>query len=281
MVIQSIQNINPIDVKKEPLISEEFVDIDLPRNSLVINVYDALDNFLLQQIYKPSEYVVDFDSEESFLQNIQRIISTDNNLNQNGIYNLEYYFVNDVFKSLDNQEYNFIVTEVSSDRREVRINPKSNDVDFIDDLNQFKNYIQINVDLRDKINQKVEEFINTFSDDFYNKIPQIISTIQIETDSGNIDLLKYIFPLTSGDFDEQGFLDGLVSDVQKTKDNVTKNIKLNIVKKSEYKQLIDNYSDSPNEESLNSIETYVFGYFKSNLYTEIDKVLEISLLGLE
>lgn len=281
MVIQSIQNINPIDVKKEPLISEEFVDIDLPRNSLVINVYDALDNFLLQQIYKPSEYVVDFDSEESFLQNIQRIISTDNNLNQNGIYNLEYYFVNDVFKSLDNQEYNFIVTEVSSDRREVRINPKSNDVDFIDDLNQFKNYIQINVDLRDKINQKVEEFINTFSDDFYNKIPQIISTIQIETDSGNIDLLKYIFPLTSGDFDEQGFLDGLVSDVQKTKDNVTKNIKLNIVKKSEYKQLIDNYSDSPNEESLNSIETYVFGYFKSNLYTEIDKVLEISLLGLD
>lgn len=147
MVIQSIQNINPIDVKKEPLISEEFVDIDLPRNSLVINVYDTLDNFLLQQIYKPSEYVVDFDSEESFLQNIQRIISTDNNLNQNGIYNLEYYFVNDVFKSLDNQEYNFIVTEVSSDRREVRINPKSNDVDFIDDLNQFKNYIQINVDL--------------------------------------------------------------------------------------------------------------------------------------
>jgi len=281
MVIQSIQNINPIDVKKEPLISEEFIDIDLPKNSLVINVYDALDNFLLQQIYKPSEYVVDFDSEESFLQSIQRIISTDNNLNQNGIYNLEYYFLNDVFKSLDNQEYNFIVTEVSSDRREVRINPKSNDVDFIDDLNRFKNYIQINVDLRSKINQKVEEFINTFSDDFYNKIPQIISTIQIETDSGNIDLLKYIFPLTSGDFDEQGFLDGLVSDVQKTKDNVTKNIKLNIVKKSEYKQLIDNYSDSPNEESLNSIETYVFGYFKSNLYTEIDKVLEISLLGLD
>lgn len=281
MVIQSIQNINPIDVKKEPLISEEFIDIDLPKNSLVINVYDALDNFLLQQIYKPSEYVVDFDSEESFLQSIQRIISTDNNLNQNGIYNLEYYFLNDVFKSLDNQEYNFIVTEVSSDRREVRINPKSNDVDFIDDLNRFKNYVQINVDLRSKINQKVEEFINTFSDDFYNKIPQIISTIQIETDSGNIDLLKYIFPLTSGDFDEQGFLDGLVSDVQKTKDNVTKNIKLNIVKKSEYKQLIDNYSDSPNEESLNSIETYVFGYFKSNLYTEIDKVLEISLLGLD
>ena len=281
MVIQSIQNINPIDVKKEPLISEEFIDIDLPKNSLVINVYDALDNFLLQQIYKPSEYVVDFDSEESFLQSIQRIISTDNNLNQNGIYNLEYYFLNDVFKSLDNQEYNFIVTEVSSDRREVRINPKSNDVDFIDDLNRFKNYIQINVDLRSKINQKVEEFINTFSDDFYNKIPQIISTIQIETDSGNIDLLKYIFPLTSGDFDEQGFLDGLVSDVQKTKDNVTKNIKLNIVKKSKYKQLIDNYSDSPNEESLNSIETYVFGYFKSNLYTEIDKVLEISLLGLD
>jgi len=281
MVIQSIQNINPIDVKKEPLISEEFVDIDLPKNSLVINVYDALDNFLLQQIYKPSEYVVDFDSEESFLQSIQRIISTDNNLNQNGIYNLEYYFLNDVFKSLDNQEYNFIVTEVSSDRREVRINPKSNDVDFIDDLNRFKNYIQINVDLRGKINQKVEEFINTFSDDFYNKIPQVISTIQIETDSGNIDLLNYIFPLTSGDFDEQRFLNGLVSDVQKTKDNVTKNIKLNIVKKSEYKQLIDNYSDSPNEESLNSIETYVFGYFKSNLYTEIDKVLEISLLGLE
>jgi len=281
MVIQSIQNINPIDVKKEPLISEEFIDIDLPKNSLVINMYDALNNFLLQQIYKPSEYVVDFDSEESFLQSIQRIISTDNNLNQNGIYNLEYYFLNDVFKSLDNQEYNFIVTEVSSDRREVRINPKSNDVDFIDDLNRFKNYIQINVDLRGKINQKVEEFINTFSDDFYNKIPQVISTIQIETDSGNIDLLNYIFPLTSGDFDEQRFLNGLVSDVQKTKDNVTKNIKLNIVKKSEYKQLIDNYSDSPNEESLNSIETYVFGYFKSNLYTEIDKVLEISLLGLE
>jgi len=281
MVIQSIQNINPIDVKKEPLISEEFIDIDLPKNSLVINMYDALNNFLLQQIYKPSEYVVDFDSEESFLQSIQRIISTDNNLNQNGIYNLEYYFLNDVFKSLDNQEYNFIVTEVSSDRREVRINPKSNDVNFIDDLNRFKNYVQINVDLRGKINQKVEEFINTFSDDFYNKIPQVISTIQIETDSGNIDLLNYIFPLTSGDFDEQRFLNGLVSDVQKTKDNVTKNIKLNIVKKSEYKQLIDNYSDSPNEESLNSIETYVFGYFKSNLYTEIDKVLEISLLGLE
>jgi len=281
MVIQSIQNINPIDVKKEPLISEEFVDIDLPKNSLVINVYDALDNFLLQQTYKPSEYVIDFDSEESFLQSIQRIVSTDNNLNQNGIYNLEYYFVNDVFKVLDNQQYNFIVTEVSSDRREVRINPQSNDVDFIDDLNRFKNYVQINVDLRGKINQKVEEFINTFSDDFYSKIPQVISTIQIETDSGNIDLLNYIIPLTSVDFDEQQFLSGLVSDVEKTKDNVTKSIKLNIVKKSEYKQLIDNYSDSPNEESLNSIETYVFGYFKSNLYAEIDKVLEISLLGLE
>ena len=281
MEIRSVQNINPINQKKEPLISEEFVDIDLPTNSLVINVYDSLNNFLLQQTYKPNEYVVDFDSEESFLQSIQRIIATDTNLNQNGVYNLQYYFVNDVFKSLENEEYNFIVTEVSSDRREVRVNPQSNDPEFIDDFNRFKNYVQINVDLRNKINQKVEEFINTFAEDFYGKIPQVISTIEIETDSGNVPLLNYIFPLTSGDFDDQSFLDGLVEDVTKTKDNVVKNIKLNIVKQSEYTRLIETYSNSPSQESLNSIETYVFGYFKSNLYTEIDKVLEISLLGLE
>lgn len=281
MEIRSIQNINPINQKKEPLISQEVIDIDLPSNSLIVNVYDSLDNFLLQQSYKPSEYTFEFDSEESFTKSIQQLVATNPNLNQNGIYNLQYYFVNDTFKSLDNQDNTFIVTEVSSDRTEVRVNPKSNDVSFIEDFNRFKNYIKINVDLGKKINQKVEEFIDTFSDDFYSKIGDIVSTIQIETDNGNVDLLNYIVPLTSGDFDEQQFLSALTSDIEKTKDRVTKTIKIDIVKQEKYKELIDSYVNTPNESSLNAIETYVFGYFKTNLYTEIDEVLEISLFGLE
>lgn len=281
MEIRSIQNINPINQKKEPLISQEVIDIDLPSNSLIVNVYDSLDNFLLQQSYKPSEYTFEFDSEESFTKSIQQLVATNPNLNQNGIYNLQYYFVNDTFKSLDNQDNTFIVTEVSSDRTEVRLNPKSNDVSFIEDFNRFKNYIKINVDLGKKINQKVEEFIDTFSDDFYSKIGDIVSTIQIETDNGNVNLLNYIVPLTSGDFDEQQFLSALTADIEKTKDRVTKTIKIDIVKQKKYKELIDSYVNTPNESSLNAIETYVFDYFKTNLYTEIDEVLEISLFGLE
>lgn len=281
MEIRSVQNINPINQKKQPLISEEFIDIDFPSNSLIVNVYDSLDNFLLQQMYKPKEYNIEFDSEESFIKSVQQLVSTNPNLNERGVYNIRYYFVDDTLDTMEDQDNTFIVTEISSDRTEVRLNPKSNDVDFIENFNRLKNYVQINVNLDEKINQKVETFINKFSDDFYGKIGGITTTIEIETDSGNISIGNYIQSIVSGDFDEQGFFDALTADIQKTKDVVTKRIKLDIVKETKYKELIDNYVDSPNQDSLNVIETYVFDYFKKNLYNEIDNVLEISLLGLE
>lgn len=281
MEIRSVQNINPINQKKQPLISEEFIDIDFPSNSLIVNVYDSLDNFLLQQMYKPKEYNIEFDSEESFIKSVQQLVSTNPNLNERGVYNVRYYFVDDTLDRIEDQDNTFIVTEVSSDRTEVRLNPKSNDVDFIENFNRLKNYVQINVNLDEKINQKVKTFINKFSDDFYGKIGGITTTIEIETDSGNIGIGNYIQSIVSGDFDEQGFFNALTTDIQKTKDVVTKRIKSDIVKETKYKELIDNYVDSPNQDSLNVIETYVFDYFKKNLYNEIDNVLEISLLGLE
>jgi hypothetical protein len=148
-------------------INRQIDDKDLTH--VVIQCFDLFQNFLFKSVVKKSE-ILSITSDTEFTNYIKQLI-IENELNTEGIYSVELFFVNDEFESFDNEKNRFIVTEISSDRTELRLNPKSNDQKFIDKFNLFKQYYYINQpEPLKEFEIFIDEFLTSYLTNFYQQI---------------------------------------------------------------------------------------------------------------
>lgn len=110
--------------------------------SVIISIFDTTQNFIDQKMINGTDFRFDFNNEYELLNYIYNdILDIDNNDNLNkGIYRLKFSFILDTFNSIENENNRFIVTEISPDGSEIRLNPLSNEDDFISIFSRIKKY---------------------------------------------------------------------------------------------------------------------------------------------
>lgn len=145
MKILNKTNINPINQKDLDIILDcDITNSNVPLNdvSVVVSIYDTTENFIDQKIIKGSEFKYQWNNEEDLLLYFRNeIIDIDNNEDLNdGRYQLRFSFILDTFNTVDNSENKFIVTEISPDGSEIRLNPLSNNEEFINTFSRLKKY---------------------------------------------------------------------------------------------------------------------------------------------
>jgi len=285
MNIESIQIINPINDKLSNIITEntitgETLNQDLDSNTLVVNVFDTFDNFLLQKIIKEGDYTFLYDNEEQFLKNIRKIISEDENLNINGVYRLRYYFVGDIFDSLTNLDNSFIITEISADNTELRLNPKSNNEDFIKDFNRFKSYIKptpVSETLEKQVNKVVKLYVGSLFGIRSDKLTPIIeNSVIIAEGEESINIKDYLIKYYNEE-EVGGIIGNIRQDISAVQGRFT-NLLSNLIKEDE--ELINlyrTYKDNPTSKNFDFVEKRIYDLFLSNFLKELFNIIDIQL----
>lgn len=284
MKINLIENINPIDSKLSNLISEPYITYNelnnnINANTLVINVFDAFDNFLLQRIYKEGSYNFNYDNESQFTRDIQSLIEEDENLNSEGIYNLRYYFVGDVFDYINNNNNTFIVTEISADNTELRLNPKSNEESFITRFNRFKNYIKptpVSETLKQQVNKVLTLYVNsTLVRDYIG--PIVFQSTVILKEGGAIGIFNYLSKFYTNK--ETGIiLTNIATQIINSKEAVKDKMSKIILADEEVIELYSEYKNNPIESNFDEVEKRIFDLFNENI---ISIVFEIASVNIE
>jgi len=185
----------PENQKQRNLIFRRTQTADINEDStiVVIHVLDLFENFLFKEVVDQSE-LLNLKTEIELIEYFKPFIR-ENQLNENGIYLFQLFFVNDEFKYKQNPDNEFIVTEISSDRTEVRLNPKSNEQQFIDKFNLFKQYYYINQpNPLDDFEKFIDTFITSYLSNFYNKIGDafVRDIISIRYNSSDYNINEYI-----------------------------------------------------------------------------------------
>jgi len=215
----------PENEKQRNLIfrTNQSADITEDSNIAVIHALDLFGNFLFKEVVDQSQ-LLDLKTEKEFVEYFKPLLE-EYQLNESGIYLFQLFFVNDEFKSKQNLDNKFIVTEISSDRTEIRLNPKSNEQQFINKFNLFKQYYYINQpDPLDDFERFIDKFLIAYLSNFYNKINDafIRDIISIRYDSSDYNISEYVGgTLTSYDDEKtQNVLTALDEELQSTQSNV-------------------------------------------------------------
>jgi len=209
-----IKHIDPIDSKDLSIILDcEIQDktgntVPLNDISVVISVFDTTDNFIEQKIISGYNFRYNFQNESQLLNYIYNIIlNIDGNEDLNpGKYKLKFSFIVDTFNSVENENNRFVVTEISPDNTEIRLNPLSNGQDFIDIFSRIKNHKKS--DKKIELNEQgfikfYRDYINSvFSDE---SISNIFSDNEVKI--GSLPLSAYLTEIyknrSNADTDEQ------------------------------------------------------------------------------
>lgn len=290
MNITEAQNINLLDNKTTDIVVDTITKDEFQKNpniDVVLLGYDTFGNFLFKRKFDGEQYQFFYDSPTQLVQQIQQIVNEEE-LNSEGLYTIEYYFVNDDLKNITRPENRFLVTEISADRTEVRLNPLNNDSDFINRFNEFKQYRKI-VDPNDQdynvpVSEIVDSYIKSLLDKFYT-----------ETQINNIvDNLLIIQPSLSFKPRLKVYLSNYYPN---NVENIVEHIKLRItVSKSRvetafkqylgngqtaaietYRILLDNFLSESNKENAEAIERQIFNIFKTNFASLVIQELDLKV----
>lgn len=260
-----VQYINPIDATEARLaVSDTSIVSATNEYDVVLNVYDSFDNFLFRKNYKGEDFSFEYSNEEQYYQSLKELI-VEEGLNENGVYKFRYHFTNDIFDSLFESSNRFIVTEISADRTELRLNPRSNEDSFIDKFNKFKEYVEIDSVTTD-INKYVRESIEKSMTDFYqdNNINNILNGLSFIVNGNQVDLFGFLSPHYTG-FQIENIAQNLKQSVLNTQETVTQRLKNTVLQNARVQSLISDYEQNPNDSILREIESTVFSIFKQNV----------------
>jgi len=291
MNITEAQNINLLDNKTTDIVVDTITKDEFQKNpniDVVLLGYDTFGNFLFKRKFDGEQYQFFYDSPTQLVQQIQQIVNEEE-LNSEGLYTIEYYFVNDDLKNITRPKNRFLVTEISADRTEVRLNPLNNDSDFINRFNEFKQYRKI-VDPNDQdynvpVSEIVDSYIKSLLDKFYTETQ--INTI--------VDNLRIILP----SFQFQPTLKGyLATYYPNNVENIVEHIKLRITASKSrvetrfkqflgsgpttaalqsYRILLDNFLSESNKENAEAIQRQIFNIFKTNFASLVIQELDLKV----
>lgn len=286
MKITSNRFINIIDDESAGLIQTigDVTNVDNTVYDIIENYFDSFGNFLFQNKVKGTEYPFQYNTDSEFYDRLKNQVNQ-NGLNDNGSYTINYHFVNDIFDSIQNNKNRFIVTEISSDRTEVRLNPLSSESSFIDKFNKFKDYkkqkiIFSNVQdpitiLQGFINNSVRTYINNFFID--SNINFIVSNITILHGGKNIQLRAYL-----GIYYDVDRLDNLINSIKKlildTKETIIQEFLTNILSNNNrLNELKAEFISNTTEQNLEKIERVVFDLIEINLVNQVIENINLEL----
>lgn len=276
MKLLDVRYINPIDVNESVIAISDTPIVPANNNyDIVINVYDSFDNFLFRKSYKGTNFSFQFENESQYLQSLRNLIINEG-LNQDGVYKFRYYFINDVFNSLFLNNNKFIVTEISSDRTEIRLNPFSKEDIFIENFNNFKQYFEIENQIVD-VDKLIRESIQKNFDNFYEEdtVNIILDDLIFYEGGISIDLVTFLSPFYSNRQIEN-ISEHIKESFLNTKDVVKSRIKKLVLDNEVIKTLTSSYKQTPDVNTLKRIEENIYFIFRRNIANII--VEEIVLL---
>jgi len=279
-----INNINQITTprnnKQRDLIfrANQRVDITEDSNIVVIHVLDLFGNFLFKEVVDQSE-LLDLKTEAAFVEYFKPFLK-EYQLNENGIYSIQLFFVNDEFESKQHPDNRFIVTEISANRTEIRLNPKSNEQQFINKFNLFKQYYYINQpDPLDDFERFIDAFLIAYLSNFYNKINDafIRDIISIRYDSSDYNISEYIGgTLTEYDDEKtQNVLTSLDEELQSTQSELKNTLFSEIINDVLINDRYRIYIDVANEEEP---RIDVINKTRNNLFEVIQNKISVNLV---
>jgi len=254
------KHIEPIDDKDLSIILDcEIQDntgnvVPLNDVSVIISIFDTTNNFIKQKIISGNNFRYNFQNEYQLLNYIYNdILDIEGNDNLNpGKYKLRFSFILDTFNSVGNNDNRFVVTEISPDNTEVRLNPLSNDQDFIDIFSRIKNHkksdktIQLNETGFIKFNRDYIDSI--FSD---SNISDIFSDNQIKIN--DMSLSDYLIQVYKKRSNKSTEAEKKSEAVQKATDSINK-MKSNLLsKKGDALIFISKYFESIKSELFTKI----------------------------
>jgi len=290
MNITEAQNINLLDSKTTDIVVDKITQDEFQNNpniDVVLLGYDTFGNFLFKRKYEGNTFPFFFDSPSQLVRQIQEIVKEEE-LNNEGLYRVEYYFVNDDLQMISKPNNRFIITEVSADRTEVRLNPLNNDEEFINLFNEFKRYRKVveeeEQDYNIPVSEIVDSYIKKLLDKFYTE--QQINTI--------VDNLEIILPSGLQKPSLKGYL---ATYYPNNVENIVEHIKLRVnatkprvetlfkeflgngqtASVETYRILIDNFSIEPNQENAEKIKKQLFNIFKTNFSKWVISELDLKI----
>jgi hypothetical protein len=290
MNITEAQYINLLDPKTTDIVVDKITQDEFQNNpniDVVLLGYDTFGNFLFKRKFEGNTFPFFFDSPSQLVRQIQEIVKEEE-LNNEGLYRVEYYFVNDDLQMISKPNNRFIITEVSADRTEVRLNPLNNDEEFINLFNEFKRYRKVveeeEQDYNIPVSEIVDNYIKKLLDKFYTE--QQINTI--------VDNLQIILP--SG-LQKPSFRAYLSNYYPNNVENIVEHIKLRIsatkprvetvfkqflgngqtAAVETYRILLDNFFSNSNQENAEKIKRQLFNIFKTNFSKWVIAELDLKI----
>jgi len=268
-LIDSKQNIIPLQEKEANLLVQEQVTLEnaifaTNEYDVVINVYDTFDNFLFKEKIAGEDFTFDYQNEQEYIQDIQNLVRQ-NGLNENGKYKLEYYFVKDTFDAIENEDNTFIITEISADRLEVRLNPKTNSETFLNKFNDFKVYI---TGYRDNtvVELFIEESVTEYLDYYFDRISEFIEDVVVKDEDGkNPKKIRAYLTLFYDNSVINTIMNNIKNDIINKKEIIENRIKQEIDSEDNLSSQVEEYNNNPSESLLDTIQTYVFNILTNRL----------------
>jgi len=296
MNITEAQNINLLNDKTTDIVVDEITKDEFQKNpniDVVLLGYDTFDNFLFKRKFDGEQYQFFYDNPTQLIQQIQQIVNQEE-LNSEGLYTIEYYFVNDDLKAItkkpDEETNNrFLVTEISADRTEVRLNPLNNDSDFINRFNEFKQYRKIvdpnNQDYNVPVSEIVDSYIKSLLNKFYTEtqIDNIVDNLRIilPSSQSNPTLKSYISTYYPNNI--ENIVEHIKLRITASKSRVETRFKqflesnpTNAAVQS-YRILLDNFLSESNKENAEAIERQIFNIFKTNFASLVIQELDLKI----
>lgn len=268
-MIETKENIIPLQEKEANLLVQEQVTLEnaifaTNEYDVVINVYDTFDNFLFKEKIAGEDFTFDYQNEQEYIQDIQNLVRQ-NGLNENGKYKLEYYFVKDTFDAIENEDNTFIITEISADRLEVRLNPKTNSETFLNKFNDFKVYI---TGYRDNtvVELFIEESVTEYLDYYFDRISEFIEDVVVKDEDGkNPKKIRAYLTLFYDNSVINTIMNNIKNDIINKKEIIENRIKQEIDSEDNLSSQVEEYNNNPSESLLDTIQTYVFNILTNRL----------------
>jgi len=299
------------------------------RYACIVNIFDVNKNMILQAKLPSEQVFTGFASKSAFLREIRGLLvpnsieskyynpstqstsfnpdknswmfnpATSNieffvdpaSLNEEGTYYIEFHFVTDTFESTKSEKYNFIITEISSDRTEIRLNPNSSDESFINRFNRFKNYLnqekiipsKKGVDVSyDIVRRIIYNYLNLFYkrtniNDFVRK-----ATV-VSEELGVINLFTYLRQYYLVE-EVDVIMSNIVNIIMSTsfgneKDSLQGRLVIRILQNNPLLLLIKEYEDVPSEDNFDKVEKKIFELFKRYFTEELFKLVDVELIS--
>lgn len=279
MKITSSKNIIPFDNQEAKILFRDTpskIDATIDYD-IVILVYDVFDNFLFRHKVPAGNYNLNYKNEQEFLDGLKLLIKS-KGLSETGKYKVQYNFVEDTFGSIRNDNNSFIITEISADNQELRLNPKINDNAFIDSFNDFKNYVT-GFEIEQQISTNIEGNIESYINSFLDSIPSIIQDAYVVSDSGNVvDIDKYLESYYENASAVNNILQNIAFSIESSREAIISEMRfLLFTQNQNIRDLNNEVRTNPTDSNINQLETLISNELKKQLPDVILSVANIEL----